>query len=74
MGMLEKNKDKLVLDEENEVELRIPRDERPAYLEWILWRAFLAIDTLVNKPYEVRSFKIDQDFCLLVRLLGIGRI
>lgn len=62
MGMLEKNKDKLVLDEENEVELRIPRDERPAYLEWILWRAFLAIDTLVNKPYEVRSFKIDQDF------------
>lgn len=62
MGMLEKNKDKLVLDEENEVELRIPRDERPAYLEWVLWRAFLAIDTLVNKPYEVRSFKIDQDF------------
>lgn len=62
MGMLENNKEKLVLDEENEVELRIPRDERPAYLEWILWRAFLAIDTLVNKPYEVRSFKIDQDF------------
>ena len=62
MEMLEDNKEKLVLDEENEVELRIPRDERPAYLEWILWRAFLAIDTLVNKPYEVRSFKIDQDF------------
>lgn len=62
MGMLEENKEKLVIDEDNEVELRIPRDERPAYLEWILWRAVLAIDTLVNKPYEVRSFKIDQDF------------
>jgi len=27
-----------------------------------LWRAFLAIDSMANKPYEARRFKIDQDF------------
>ena len=48
------------LSEDNEI--RIPKTEAPAYLEWSLWRAFLAIDTLANKPYEVRRFKIDQDF------------
>ncbi len=40
----------------------IPQAERPAYLEWTLWRAFLAINSLVNKPYEARHFKIDRDF------------
>jgi hypothetical protein len=48
------------LDNGDEVE--IPSTEYPAYLEWTLWRAFLAINELVNKPYEVRRFKIDQDF------------
>lgn len=43
-------------------EIEIPKSEAPAYFEWILWRAFLAIDSLVNKPYEARRFKIDQDF------------
>jgi len=33
----------------------------PAYLEWNTWRAFLAIDTLANKPYEARNFKIDDE-------------
>jgi len=33
----------------------------PAYLEWNTWRAFLAIDTLTNKPYEARNFKIDDE-------------
>jgi len=41
---------------------RIPKDEFPAYFEWVVWRAFLAINKLVNKPYEARSFQIDQDF------------
>lgn len=33
----------------------------PAYLEWNTWRVFLAIDTLTNKPYEARNFKIDDE-------------
>ena len=40
----------------------IPKAERPAYLEWVLWRSFLAINSLVNKPYDARHFKIDRDF------------
>ncbi len=43
-------------------EIKIPKAEAAAYLEWILWRAFLAIDSLINKPYEARRFKVDQDF------------
>lgn len=40
----------------------IPRAEGPAYFEWAIWRAFLAINSLVNKPWEARRFQIDQDF------------
>jgi len=40
----------------------IPRGEGPAYLEWVIWRAFLAIDSLCNPPWEARRFQIDQDF------------
>lgn len=43
-------------------EIEIPRTEAPAYFEWIVWRAFLAINSLVNMPWEARRFKIDQDF------------
>ncbi|MFZ3254659.1 MAG: AlwI family type II restriction endonuclease [Syntrophales bacterium] len=43
-------------------EIEVPRSEAPAYFEWALWRAFLAINNLTNKPYEARRFKIDQDF------------
>lgn len=46
----------------NGYEIEVPLAEAPAYFEWVLWRAFLAIDSLVNKPYEARRFKIDQDF------------
>lgn len=46
----------------NGEEIEIPQSEAPAYFEWILWRAFLAINSLQNKPYEARRFKIDQDF------------
>lgn len=46
----------------NGEEIKVPQAEVPAYFEWVLWRAFLAIDSLVNKPYEARRFKIDQDF------------
>lgn len=43
-------------------EIKVPAGEAPAYFEWIVWRAFLAIDSLHNKPNEARKFKIDQDF------------
>jgi len=42
--------------------VKIPNGEGPAYLEWVIWRAFLAIDSLVNAPWEARRFQIDQDF------------
>jgi len=40
----------------------IPKGEGPAYLEWIIWRSFLAINSLCNAPWEARRFQIDQDF------------
>lgn len=43
-------------------EIVVPKDEAAAYLEWVVWRSFLAIDSLKNQPDEVRSFRIDQDF------------
>jgi hypothetical protein len=43
-------------------QIQVPQAEAPAYFEWVLWRAFLAIDSLMNKPYDARRFKVDQDF------------
>ena len=43
-------------------EIEVPQAEAPAYFEWVLWRAFLAINSLTNKPYHARRFKVDQDF------------
>jgi len=60
MSLLIRGGGKLEYDEDNAIE--IPKDETPAYLEWTLWRAALAIDHMVNKPYEVRGFKLDSDF------------
>lgn len=42
--------------------IRVPKSEAAAYLEWTLWRAFLAIDHTKNKPYQSRGFNIDQDY------------
>ena len=39
----------------------VPKGEGPAYLEWIIWRAFLAIDSLCNQPWDARRFQIDQN-------------
>ncbi|MGC6532411.1 MAG: AlwI family type II restriction endonuclease [Flavobacteriales bacterium] len=36
--------------------------DRPAYLEWAVWRAFLAIDSIVNPIHESRRFPVDADF------------
>ncbi|MHA3093148.1 AlwI family type II restriction endonuclease [Acinetobacter brisouii] len=43
-------------------EISIPSGERPAYFEWVLWRAFLALNHLVIEPQQCRRFKVDQDF------------
>lgn len=51
--------DKQPIDEET---YDIDIEDEPAYLEWAVWRAFLAINELVNKPHEARRFKVDQDF------------
>lgn len=42
--------------------IRVPKSEAAAYLEWTLWRAFLAIDHTKNKPYQSRGFNVDQDY------------
>ena len=60
MSLLIKGGGKHEYDEDNAIE--VPKDETPAYLEWVLWRAALAIDHMVNKPYEVRGFRLDSDF------------
>ena len=52
--------------------ISIPPGEAPAYFEWILWRAFLAINSLTNKPWEARRFKIDQDFLPIAPAPGRG--
>jgi hypothetical protein len=56
----------------DDIEIVIPRAETPAYLEWTLWRAFLAIDSLINRPYEARRFHIDQDFLPIGTAPGNG--
>lgn len=60
MSLLIKGGGRKEYDDENVIE--VPKDETPAYLEWTLWRAVLAIDHMVNKPYEVRGFSLDADF------------
>ena len=70
MTLLIKGGGKLIYDDENIIE--VPKDETPAYFEWTLWRASLAINHMVNKPYEVRGFRLDSDF-LPVSAAGGGK-
>lgn len=70
MTLLIQGGGKQVYDEDTAIE--VPKDELPAYFEWILWRATLAIDHMLNKPYEVRGFKLDSDF-LPVSTAGGGK-
>ena len=57
-------------DEDNGIE--VPKDETPAYLEWVLWRAALAFGNLVNHPSDMRGFRLDSDF-LPVSAAGGGQ-
>lgn len=60
LELLSTGKKKGVLSDGRSISL--PKEERPAYFEWALWRSILAIDGLKNHPYQVRRFKIDADF------------
>ena len=70
MDLIASRRERIRIDEDTE--LRIPRAEAPAYLEWSLWRAFLAMDSLVNAPYQVRRFNVDQDFMPVSTAPGNG--
>ncbi|UKB81030.1 AlwI family type II restriction endonuclease [Chryseobacterium sp. MEBOG07] len=37
-------------------------DDRPSYLEWVVWRSFLAISGIVVPVHSTRRFPVDQDF------------
>lgn len=56
----------------NGEEISIPKSEAPAYFEWIIWRAFLAINKLINPPQKARRFKVDQDFLPVAPAPGNG--
>jgi len=56
----------------DDIEIRLPKAEVPAYFEWALWRAFLAINKLKNPPYESRRFKVDQDILPIGNAPGNG--
>lgn len=60
LALLTKRNRKLV--RENDDILEIPTSEAPAYFEWAVWRAFLAINSLVKPSWEARRFAIDRDF------------
>ena len=47
--------------QDEDFDISVPKESRSAYLEWTIWRSLLAIDSLINKAAEVRSFRIDQD-------------
>lgn len=69
LKMLDENKTTLEFGED---ELKIPKEERAAYLEWILWRVILAFNHLAIAPSKVRRFHIDQDFLPIGTASGGG--
>ncbi len=58
----------------NGEEIEIPHSEAPAYFEWILWRAFLAINGMKKNLMRQGGSKSTKIFCLLVRLQVVARI
>lgn len=69
LQMLDKGQDSQLFGDE---QLVIPREERPAYFEWLLWRVVLALNHLTIPPSEVRRFHIDQDFLPVSTASGGG--
>ncbi|OQX11361.1 MAG: hypothetical protein BWK73_17860 [Thiothrix lacustris] len=71
LGLLKKQRNRSILLEDGET-IEIPSSDAPAYFEWIIWRAFLAINSLVNPPWEARRFKVDQGFMPVSTAPGNG--
>lgn len=71
MDVLIHGKDPNKYDDEED-KIVIPKDETPAYFEWTLWRAALAVDHTVNEPNKIRGFNIDSSF-LPISTAGGGR-
>lgn len=69
LRMLDENKATLDFGDE---QLMIPKEERPAYFEWLLWRVLLALDHLTVPAREVRHFQVDQDFLPVSTAAGGG--
>ncbi|WP_052239710.1 AlwI family type II restriction endonuclease [Brevibacterium linens] len=69
LKMLDENRTHQVFGDE---QLVIPKEERPAYFEWLLWRVLLALNKLVIPPSKVRRFNIDQDFLPVSTAAGGG--
>lgn len=46
----------------NGKKLKVRGNERPAYLEWAVWRAFLAIGDICNAPWNARKFQVSREF------------
>ncbi|MBL7891742.1 MAG: AlwI family type II restriction endonuclease [Bacteroidia bacterium] len=44
------------------VEGNVIIDDKPAYLEWAVWRSFLSIDDITCRIHKTRRFPVDQDF------------
>ncbi len=57
---------------EDEDVVVIPSGESAAYLEWAVWRAFLAVNRLENPPYQSRRFPVDRDFLPIRNAPGGG--
>lgn len=41
---------------------QLEMDDKPAYLEWAVWRSFLSINSIQSPVYTTRRFSVDQDF------------
>jgi len=44
------------------IEEKLIIDDKPAYLEWAVWRSFLSIDAITCPIHQTRRFPVDQDF------------
>jgi hypothetical protein len=44
------------------VSVPIEIDDKPAYLEWAVWRSFLAINEIRSPIHQTRRFPVDEDF------------
>lgn len=44
------------------IESGLTMDDKPAFFEWAVWRAFLSINDIIGEVHKCRRFQIDEDF------------